>query len=197
MSIRQKFQTIETYKSEAHYVSEHDAEIIFNFLKKTKTIQRTLQIGLGDGALAFVVLSFTNKLHIAIDPDQSKVQFEGIKNLKRFELFDLVDFRDDYSSAVLPKLLEGNVLPDLTILDNDQTFDKMINDFVNIDLICKKGSFILIRKSKNPNNYLLHQYITKNRVDYSIVELELEQFVLYEKIARDVRSINDFKGINC
>ncbi|HMY43231.1 MAG TPA: hypothetical protein PK783_07865, partial [Chitinophagales bacterium] len=158
MSIRLKFQTIETNKNEAHYVSEHDAEIIFNFLKKTKTIQRTLQIGLGDGALAFVVLSFTNKLHIAIDPDQSKVQFEGIKNLKRFELFDLVDFRVDYSSAVLPKLLEGNVLPDLTILDNDQTFDKMINDFVNIDLICKKGSIILIRKSKNPNNYLLHQY---------------------------------------
>lgn len=197
MSIRLKFQTIETNKNEAHYVSEHDAEIIFNFLKKTKTIQRTLQIGLGDGALAFVVLSFTNKLHIAIDPDQSKVQFEGIKNLKRFELFDLVDFRDDYSSAVLPKLLEGNVLPDLTILDNDQTFDKMINDFVNIDLICKKGSIILIRKSKNPNNYLLHQYITKNRVDYSIVELELEHFVLYEKIARDIRSIDDFQGINC
>ncbi|HMU98503.1 MAG TPA: hypothetical protein PKA15_06930 [Chitinophagales bacterium] len=197
MSIRLKFQTIETNKNEAHYVSEHDAEIIFNFLKKTKTIQRTLQIGLGDGALAFVVLSFTNKLHIAIDPDQSKVQFEGIKNLKRFELFDLVDFRVDYSSAVLPKLLEGNVLPDLTILDNDQTFDKMINDFVNIDLICKKGSIILIRKSKNPNNYLLHQYITKNRVDYSIVELELEHFVLYEKIARDIRSINDFQGINC
>lgn len=197
MSIRLKFQTIETNKNEAHYVSEHGAEIIFNFLKKTKTIQRTLQIGLGDGALAFVVLSFTNKLHIAIDPDQSKVQFEGIKNLKRFELFDLVDFRVDYSSAVLPKLLEGNVLPDLTILDNDQTFDKMINDFVNIDLICKKGSIILIRKSKNPNNYLLHQYITKNRVDYSIVELELEHFVLYEKIARDIRSINDFQGINC
>ena len=73
----------------------------------------------------------------------------------------------------------------------------MMNDFVNIDFICKKGRFLLIRKSNNPNNQLLHQYITKNRVDYSIVELELEHFVLYEKIARDIRSINDFQGINC
>ena len=66
-----------------------------------------------------------------------------------------MDFRDDYSSAVLPKLLEGNVLPDFTILDNDQTFDKMMNDFVNIDFICKRDVFYL---SENQTIQIINFY---------------------------------------
>ena len=193
MTVREQYRTLNLDSEQMHYVSENDLGIVFHFLKKHKEIDKTLQIGLGHGALALAVLAVTNKLHIVIDPNQPKVQFAGIKNLKQLRLFDWVDFRDDYSYAVLPKLFEGNVLPDFIILDNDQTLDKMMNDFVNIDLICKKGGYLLIRKSENPNNKTLRQYIAANRLDYTIVETALEDFVLYQKTARDIREEDSFQ----
>lgn len=86
-------------------------------------INRTMQIGLSDGMLANTIVDVTQKLHITIDPFQERFNFSGIKLLKSTGNWAYIDYRDDYSYAVLPKMLEGNVLPDFIIIDGDLRFD--------------------------------------------------------------------------
>lgn len=177
-------------------VSEHDAVTLYQFLDSVSPLDRTFQKGLGFGELALAVISVTNKLHIVADAFQVAHQYYGIRNLKSINSFELIDFRDDFSYAVLPKLLEGNYLVDFAILDSDENFDYLINDFVNIDLISKKGAYLLIRKTSNQNNILFHQYLKTNRPDYNKVELQFDGFILFQKIERDKRPNNFFEKLS-
>ena len=165
---------------------------IHSFLKGRKTVVKTLQIGLADGKLANTIVGATQKPHIVVDPRQEMQQFAGIKFLKAEDNWNLIDYRDDNSYAVLPKLLEGNILPEFIVIDGDLRFDAMLTDFFSVDLILKKNCFVLIRKNELESTKLVHQFIQTNRQEYTIVK-ELNQYILYQKEARDIRKMDFFE----
>jgi hypothetical protein len=188
MDFKEHYKQLKTNAENSSDISESDALSVYQFIQSIKPINKTLQIGLKYGELALALVMATGKLHIVVDPHQSKFRYLGLKNLKNTDWYHLIDFRDDYSSAVLPKLLEGNALQHFIIWDNDDTLDKMMNDFINIDLISTKETHLLARKSGNKNNQALHRYIAANRPDYVILPIDFENFILYKKIDRDKRT---------
>jgi hypothetical protein len=174
--------------------SEALIDFIYQFLKKSnQTIHRCLQIGLDDGVLASKIVDATKKLLIVVDPKQEYKNFAGIKYLKAQGNWEFIDFRDDYAYAVLPKLLEGNVLPDFIVLDGDLKFDHLLTDFFYCDLILKNKSYILIRNHELQSVKLVHQFIQTNRLEYEIINQDFEEFILYQKISRDAREMTFFK----
>lgn len=174
------------------YSNSNFLQQIQSFLHSNKgNIHRTLQIGLHDGVLANTIIDGTQKLHIVVDPKQELFDFLGIKLLKSTGNWKLVDYRDDFSYAVLPKLLEGNVLPELIIIDGDLRFDYLMADFLYSDLILKKRCYLLVRKNYLESTQSFHQYLQKNRLEFVIVE-SFEDYILYQKIARDNRDEHFF-----
>jgi hypothetical protein len=181
-----------------HLIQRIHSDALIHFISKflknsNQTIHRCLQIGLDDGVLASKIVDATKKLLIVVDPKQEYKNFAGIKHLKAQGNWEYIDFRDDYAYAVLPKLLEGNVLPDFIVLDGDLKFDYLLTDFFYCDLILKNKSYILIRNHELQSVKLVHQFIQTNRLEYEIINQEFEEFTLYQKINRDAREMTFLK----
>jgi hypothetical protein len=184
--------------SKKHLIQRIHSDALIHFISQflrnsNQTIHRCLQIGLDDGVLASKIVDATKKLLIVVDPKQEYKNFVGIKHLKAQGNWEFIDFRDDYAYAVLPKLLEGNVLPDFIVLDGDLKFDHLLTDFFYCDLILKNKSYILIRNHELQSIKLVHQFIQTNRLEYEIINQDFEEFILYQKISRDAREMTFLK----
>lgn len=111
--------------------------------------RNTVGVGLAHGistlAIADALSHVPGARHIAIDPfENSDVRGGiGLHNLERAGLRHLVDFRDEPSYKVLPKLADAGVQVDFAFIDGMDTFDHTLVEFFHIDRILRVGGVVV------------------------------------------------------
>lgn len=112
---------------------------------------RSLEIGCAYGvsslyicdALASSASRGGTPRHTVIDPFQS-TQWRGIgvRNIRDAGLASLVDFREERSEIVLPRLLQEGVILDFAFVDGWHTFDQVLVEFYYLNRLLRVGGVI-------------------------------------------------------
>jgi predicted O-methyltransferase YrrM len=112
---------------------------------------RSLEIGCAYGvsslyicdALASAASRGDTPRHTVVDPFQS-TQWRGIgvRNIRDAGLASIVDFREERSEIVLPRLLHEGVVLDFAFVDGWHTFDQVLVEFYYINRLLRVGGVI-------------------------------------------------------
>jgi predicted O-methyltransferase YrrM len=112
---------------------------------------RSLEIGCAYGvsslyiceALASINPAAGRGPHIVIDPFQ-RTQWRGIgmKHIRDAGFASLVDFREERSEIVLPRLLDEGVTLDFAFVDGWHTFDQVLVEFYFLNRLLSVGGVI-------------------------------------------------------
>jgi len=170
-----------------------DAEFIYNFLIKNN-LKKTLETGFAHGRSAAYIIAATNSMHIANDAFQ-EAEFKnvGLENIKRLGLIDLLDFRNELSHVMLPKLLADNRTFEFIFLDGDHKFDGEFIDFFYCDLMLEDKGYILLHDTWLRSTQYLIKYIEKNRKNYKRIQTPIKNICLFQKIGEYERNWLHFK----
>lgn len=181
---------------------------IYNLILN-KNINRSLEVGLGDGNYALYICSalknqnLKDNYHIIIAPNQKRLyDNSGISNLQELDYKNL-KFIKKPSFIYLPKLLEkftGKTkfkkrifLPDydridLCFINKMDTFDRLLTDFMYCDLLLKIGGYIILENLETDAMKELKNYLDSNYTHYNRVDSEYKAFLIYNKTKDDERN---------
>lgn len=173
-------------------VKSEEAAFIYNFIKE-HSITRTLETGFAYAKSASHIMAATQSKHIACDPFQDKYQDLGLKNVRKLNQTDLLEFHNDYSHNVLPRLLREKKKFEFIFIDGDHKFDGELIDFYYADLLIANKGFILLHDTWMRSTRLLMTFIRSNRKDYKAIATGLRNLALYQKIDIDKRNGMHFR----
>lgn len=127
-------------------VSGEDARFLSQ-LTSELDIAVSLEIGLAFGVSALAICQSLKPgaSHIVIDPFQNDSLWDGIglANLNRAGLRNIVQFHEDSSAVVLPKLESRGVKIDFAFIDGDHSFDYVLVDFFHVDRLLRVGGVVV------------------------------------------------------
>jgi predicted O-methyltransferase YrrM len=116
--------------------------------------ERSLEIGCAYGVSSLYICdalastsaegsTSTRARHIIVDPFQT-TQWRGIgiKNIRDAGFATLVDFREERSEVVLPRLLDEGATLDFAFIDGWHTFDQVMVEFYFINRLLRVGGVI-------------------------------------------------------
>ena len=178
-----RFKSIKTKEAEFmnHWVKDHE-------------IKFTLETGLAFGVSACSIMSAHEGRHTCIDPYQEKgFQNTGLKNLASLGFSERVDFYEEFSDLVLPKLLMENKKYDFAFIDGNHLYDGIFLDFYYIDKLLLNKGYILFHDSWMRGTQLVASFIKKNRKDYQQIRCPIPNMILFQKIGIDQRKWDHFK----
>jgi len=180
-------------------VKDEEAEFMYNLINENK-LKNTLEVGLGYGKSALYILCGALKhnknvdyKHIVMDPFQSKYNYGAIANFKKLHVENQIEFNEEYSHFVLPKIVQSNRKFDFILIDGGHKFDDQFVDFYYADLLAEKSAFILFHDTWMRSTALLVSYIKTNRKDYKHIHVPLRNLCLFQKISTDQRDWLHFK----
>lgn len=175
-------------------ISKKEAKFIFKFLQ-TKRISRTLEIGFAYGCSTAFIISATKKPHFVIDPFQSQYHDLGLKNIKKLKLNKYLHFIKDFSHNALPTLIKKKMLFDFVFIDGGHKFDEIFVDFYFVDLLLKKGGYVLFNDAWMRSTQLVASWIKTNKSNYEIIKLKdvPNNFVMFKKMKGDKRQWYHFE----
>lgn len=177
---------------ESSAIKLNEALFIHDFLKD-HGLKKTLEIGLAYARSASHIIQATQSKHIAIDPFQSNYDNLGLKNIEILGLIDLLDFHNDFSHNVLPKLVAEENKFDFVFIDGDHKFDGVFIDFYYSDLLLNNNGFLMLHDTWMRSTRLVTSFIKKNRRDYKEVKVPLRNLQLFQKVGVDKRDGMFFK----
>lgn len=155
------------------HVSPREGAFLQWLVRETSAV-RTLEIGLAFGVSALYVCDALPRVpeacHVAIDPAQRRPtrisngwRGIGLANLERAGYADLVEFHDEPSHVVLPRLLEQERRFDLAFVDGWHTFDHALLDFFYADLLLPAGGVVAFDDAHYPSIRAVCRYVARNR----------------------------------
>jgi predicted O-methyltransferase YrrM len=138
----------------------------------------SLEVGLAHGVSALFIcdaLSKTaNARHIVIDPYQDRFDMAhrhlqedgyrgiGLHNLSRAGYGDMIEFYDEPSYRVLPRLEEQGRKIDFAFIDGWHTFDYALVDFFYIDKMLDVGGMVVFDDANWPAIRKVIRYVVRN-----------------------------------
>ncbi len=179
--------------NEASSISRESAEFIYSFLLNKK-IQKSLETGFGSGVSTAYIMSATNSIHYAIDPNQEKNYSNiGLANIKSLNLNKNLKFFNDYSHNVLPKLHEEGLKIDFAFIDGEHLFEYTMVDFFYIDLMLNENGYVMFDDIWMRSIQLVASFIKNNRDDYRLIDTPIKNLILFQKVGKDKRKWDYFK----
>jgi cephalosporin hydroxylase len=113
--------------------------------------QTVIEIGLGYGFAALNVFAAKNLSKesdfrfITIDPNQdSRFSNVGLQLLREVDVFKYVEFHNDSSELVLPRLIMAKEKADFAVVDGNHRFEHIFVDLFFLGRILKPGSLIFL-----------------------------------------------------
>lgn len=173
-------------------VKEKEAAFIYNFLKE-KGIRSTCEVGFAYARSASHIMAATGANHIVMDPYQGRYGNHGLENVKRLGLTQQLEFHDDFSHNVLPRLLAQGRRFEFIFIDGDHKFDGEFIDYYFADLLLNANGYMLFHDTWMRSTRLVTSFIDSNRPDYKKTHTPLRNFALYQKIGHDSRNGMHFK----
>lgn len=111
---------------------------------------RTLEIGMAWGLSTLFILEALlsngaeHEAHVVMDPLQSsKFHNAGLKLLRDIGIEDLVEFHQEPSQLVLPKLVAQRRQFDVAFIDGDHRFEGVFVDFFFVHRLLKPGGVVV------------------------------------------------------
>ncbi len=165
------------------------AEWIFNFLREKK-IERTLDVGLGEGASAMAVMLATQKKHVAIDP--LLFTTAGVRNVEQFGFNDQLELIKFKSAAALADLWREGRTFEYTFIDAGNKIDDLFTDFYFVSQMTELNGYIFIPDMETNTATLLKflSFIRNCRPDFEIhpIPQDTELTILKKVSQEDNRS---------
>jgi predicted O-methyltransferase YrrM len=145
--------------------------------------KRTLEIGCAFGASAMLFTACHREAghppsaqHTAIDPFQASVWDEcGLMALEHEGLRDYLDFRPDFSSAALPKLVAEGRTYDVIYIDGSHLFEDVFVDFYFAAQLLNKDGIVLFDDSADPHVKKVLHFIRSNYA-FAFTGLDLSEY---------------------
>lgn len=130
--------------------------------------ERTLEIGLAFGISSLYICealkqNFRHR-HIIIDAYQNNEEWGGIglNNLKRAGYGEMIEFYEERSLAILPKLLEKGLKLDFALIDGSHMFENVMVDYYFIDQMLTVGGIVVFDDVTWPAVRKVCRFIIKN-----------------------------------
>jgi len=174
-------------------VKTTEAAFMYKFIKE-KGLKKTLETGFAYAKSASHIMAATGQKHIACDPFQDRYQNLGLANIEKLGLRDKLEFHNDFSHNVLPKILQQKEKDfEFIFIDGDHKFDGELVDFYYADLLLKQDGYVLLHDTWMRSTRLLMSFIKTNRKDYINIPTGLRNLALYQKVGKDQRNGMFFK----
>ncbi len=127
----------------------------------------TLEVGLAFGLSALCICQALANAgsgrHIVMDSSQSDFENAGLLHLERAGLRNLVEFYEESSHRVLPRLEAAGVALDFAFIDGSHLFDFTLLEFFYIDRMLKPGGLIVFDDMWMPSIRKIVRYAVTNR----------------------------------
>ena len=124
-----------------------------------------LEIGLAYGISALhiceAIQKKTGRIFYTIDPFQKIWNYIGINNLEKANTLSFVNFYEDFSHNVLPKLMIKGVKIDFAYVDTSKLFDVVFVDAYYLSLMLRIGGVMIFDDCVYPGVRKLIRYLTK------------------------------------
>src|SRR5258708_1651834 len=152
----------DTVSLSAH-ISREDGEFIQRVIASIGA-RRSLEVGMAYGiSTLFICEAITRTAsdarHVAIDPFQrSEWRGIGLTNVARSGFDSIVEFVEDRSELVLPKLLAEQRQFDFALIDGLHTFDQALMEFYYINRMLPVGGVVLFDDADWPSIRALTRY---------------------------------------
>lgn len=110
--------------------------------------ETSLEIGFAYGVSTLYICEELAKLnqparHIVMDPFQStQWRSIGVRNIQQAGFGQFVDFREEFSELLLPRLLGENTTIDFALIDGWHTFDQVMVEFYYINRMLRPGGVV-------------------------------------------------------
>jgi predicted O-methyltransferase YrrM len=139
--------------------------------------QRTLETGLGYGIAALFICqglleNGSGGRHVAVDPYQrmglkgqtTRFRGRGLAALEEAGVLDVVEFHEEESQIVLPRLLADGRSFDLAFLDGNHRFEGVFLDLVYSGRLLKEGGIVFVDDTQLPG--------VRRAVDFCVANLD-------------------------
>jgi predicted O-methyltransferase YrrM len=130
------------------HVDETEGAFLQSIIRRLQP-DTTLEIGFAYGISTLYIceeLSTLNKpvRHIVTDPFQS-TQWRGIgvRNVRQAGFEHIMDFREERSEQLLPRLLADNTTLDFALIDGWHTFDQVMVEFYYLNRMLRTGGVLV------------------------------------------------------
>jgi predicted O-methyltransferase YrrM len=117
----------------------------------------SLEIGMAFGVSTLFICDALSRLggqrrHIVSDPHQStQWRSIGLRNVQAAGFAHLIDFREERSEYLLPKLAESGTSLDFALVDGWHTFDQVMLEFYYIDRMLRPGGVVAFDDADRPS----------------------------------------------
>jgi hypothetical protein len=157
-------------KVEVHSnIGVEEGELLQSLIREFRS-SVTLEVGLGYGTSALFICEALRDVggqcHIVIDPMQNDPAESwrgvGLYNVKRAGFESLIEFYEEPSFQVLPRLQAQGRRIDFALIDGWPTFDFKLVDFFFIDRLLNVGGVVVVRPGTMPSGKKLTRFIATN-----------------------------------
>jgi hypothetical protein len=161
----------------------------------------SIEVGFGMGSSASIILG-TRRLagkpfgHLIFDPfglsgGRGNV-VQAYLNSRFPKAFRRVKKRSEIGLAQLFDR-QGAGSAGLIFIDGGHRFENVMADFVLADLLCCQGGYVVLDDAWFPAIETVVRYVERNRPDYAVAHLAVDNCTVLKKVAKDSRDWDDFK----
>lgn len=153
-------------------IHKDEAELLAHVVDEIKPVT-SIEVGLGYGFSALTILlsghrELAKRTHIVMDPHQSEYWHNrGLQHIERAGVAKAVEFHEDMSYRVLPKLEARGVIVDFAFIDGWHTFDFAFVDFFYVDKLLRPGGVVMFDDANWPSIKPVIHYALTN-LNYKI-----------------------------
>lgn len=126
----------------------------------------SVEVGLAFGLSALFICEVLQKQagarHIVCDPFQKDWHNVGLKNIREAGYDDIVDFHEDFSYNVLPKLLAEGTTIDFAYVDTTKVFDIVLVDVFYIHKLLRVGGLLAMDDCTYPGLNKVARFLAVN-----------------------------------
>jgi predicted O-methyltransferase YrrM len=146
------------------HMSESDGRFIQDVIK-TVGATNTLEVGMAYGISTLFICEAlesrsSNPHHIAVDPFQhSDWRGIGLGHVELAGFSPMVEFIEERSEFVLPRLLSNDCAIDVALIDGWHSFDQALLEFYYIDRMLRIGGAVIFDDADWPSQRKLLQYL--------------------------------------
>lgn len=174
-------------------VRKIEAEFLRAFVRNHR-ITRTLEIGFAYGYSAAYIMDATGSDHVVIDPNQSRYEDQGLKNIAALGFAERCHLMRMPSHSALPILLSEGKKVQFIFVDGGHRYDQIFIDWYYCDLLLEVGGFIVFHDRWMRSTQMVTNFIRTNRDNYKEVRVPLGNLVVFEKISeKDTRTWDHFR----
>lgn len=172
------------------HTSQEQCEFLKNIVIKNKTTL-SLEVGLGYGISTLAILDglscvSNNFKHIVLDPLQNEWNYIGLENIKRSGFEENVEFYNDFSDNVLPKLFFNGTKIQFAYIDSSKIFDVLMVDTYYILKMMEIGGVLVFDDVDFPGIRKLLRYLVQLPGFKIFATLKKEKPSLKKKIAESM-----------